>query len=102
MVNANVGKALAVENAISAGLITGVIHPTILVGLVSAIRWGLPPNSVTTQRVPASACQVWVARNVIGALVDTLAVLFPTVNHAANVSTTGTAFFRYFCKSEKL
>ena len=71
--NVNVGKVLVEENAISVALITGVIHPTILAGLVFAINWDLPPNSVTMQQAPAYACRVWVARNVTGALVDTSA-----------------------------
>lgn len=100
--NANVVKVLVDENAINVVLITGVIHPTILADLVFAINWDPPPNSVTMQQAPAYACRVWVARNVTVVLVDTSGEWFRTVNHAANVSTTGIAFFRYFCIINKM
>ncbi len=98
--NANAAKVSVDENAISVAPITGVIRPTTLVDRVSAIHWDPPPNSAITQRAHASACPVWAARNVIDALVDTSAASFPTASHAANVSTTGIAFFRYLCETK--
>lgn len=94
MANANAAKASVGGSVISAAPIIGVIHLTTRAGLATAIRRDHPHSNVITQQVLASACPVWVVKNVIVALVDTLALLFRIVNHVANVSTTGIAFFR--------